>query len=614
MERAKEKTRIKKRLSLGSLSAIVLSLGLVVLGQGIVYGVVSLFLTASNTKLSLLDLVSLIQNLPYYGLVPQIIGVVLLTYLLVRSRFQIDTPHLKKQVIKPSIFMGIFIILVSSIFLSAPIVRSEAIATSTYYLQTPLPIASTYVGQYDNNSYFIISGDNWKTFEQSPNVTQIEQDALASVSSGNIWSEDIAFNYNLTIPLNVTWTENLNGLTRVFCDAANNQGSPYTISIDKVNSGYYLAQDSANRYVNNWSSTNASCTIQRAINALPSTGGRIFFKNGVYNITNQLSTLSTQKSVVLEGESTGWFGLGQGVQLEATAPMNGSTYLIFGNAQSTNILSLGLDGNSLSEGAHLTNWDDSIKNSAVSHCTIGLVVGSNTWISDNWIEYNTIYGIYVSYASDGYIWIENNIFYNPPPCSYGIYIQQSGTETNRGQIWLQNNRFFNEPTAIDSYGNVTSIYSNGNSFTNQTSEAFKIEGVVRNFKSVGDTLEGGSITKHFLYVTSTGIINSGVVDDASIRNITSTPFMNQGTAAINFGIIEGFVTSNGGSTTNTTATTCIINHGLAGTPNAAITASFNDTGITGYTITSVTSTQLIFTIQGTPTGNYTCYWHAEYHP
>ena len=63
---------------------------------------------------------------------------------------------------------------------------------------------------------------------------------------------------------------------------------------------------------------------------------------------------------------------------------------------------------------------------------------------------------------------------------------------------------------------------------------------------------------------------------------------------------------------NTTATTCVITHGLFSTPQTVI-ASGNDTAL-HYATTAISSTQITFTISGTPGGNWTVYYFARYEP
>ena len=83
-------------------------------------------------------------------------------------------------------------------------------------------------------------------------------------------------------------SKNVNGLKRIFCNAVNSQGNSYTISTDKVNSGYYLVQDSTGRYINGWQSTSSENTINSALNNCTN-GGSVYVSSGSYsaNITVQ---------------------------------------------------------------------------------------------------------------------------------------------------------------------------------------------------------------------------------------------------------------------------------------------------------------------------------------
>ena len=74
----------------------------------------------------------------------------------------------------------------------------------------------------------------------------------------------------------------------------------------------------------------------------------------------------------------------------------------------------------------------------------------------------------------------------------------------------------------------------------------------------------------------------------------------------------GFKTENYVSGSNTTATTIVINHGLAAAANYVF-PSFNFTGWTSHTWTS-TATQVTVTVTGTLPANWTCYIYAVYKP
>lgn len=46
-------------------------------------------------------------------------------------------------------------------------------ALKPYVLETPLPIADFYIGQYSNGSYYAINGSNWNTFVVSTNTSYV---------------------------------------------------------------------------------------------------------------------------------------------------------------------------------------------------------------------------------------------------------------------------------------------------------------------------------------------------------------------------------------------------------------------------------------------------------
>lgn len=74
----------------------------------------------------------------------------------------------------------------------------------------------------------------------------------------------------------------------------------------------------------------------------------------------------------------------------------------------------------------------------------------------------------------------------------------------------------------------------------------------------------------------------------------------------------GLVTENWVSGANTTATTIVISHGLASTPNWVF-ASFNFTGWTSWTWTA-TTTQITITMTGALPASYTAYAYVKYDP
>jgi len=107
------------------------------------------------------------------------------------------------------------------------------------------------------------------------------------------------------------------------------------------------------------------------------------------------------------------------------------------------------------------------------------------------------------------------------------------------------------------------------------------------------------------------------VHDNSIRTTTypayfTAPIINSGGSTNKFLNNMGFVTENWVSGANTTATTIVISHNLAGTPQYVF-ASFNFTGWTSWTWTA-TSTQITITVTGTLPASYTAYAYTKYDP
>ena len=64
------------------------------------------------------------------------------------------------------------------------LVGQASISTTNYYLDTPLPLASFYVGRYSNGSYFAINGTNWDNFLVSTNASYVFQSILDAAPNG----------------------------------------------------------------------------------------------------------------------------------------------------------------------------------------------------------------------------------------------------------------------------------------------------------------------------------------------------------------------------------------------------------------------------------------------
>jgi hypothetical protein len=122
-----------------------------------------------------------------------------------------------------------------------------------------------------------VNGQLW--FYQT-NVTRVEENVLGNMSTGTVWMNSL-HNYSLSVPETVTVTESMNGLERKFINAADSQGSPYTITIDTVQSGYFNVQDANGRIINSWSSTNRTAAAESLTN-YASVGASVVASQGVY--------------------------------------------------------------------------------------------------------------------------------------------------------------------------------------------------------------------------------------------------------------------------------------------------------------------------------------------
>ncbi|MFA5307459.1 MAG: hypothetical protein WC365_08480 [Candidatus Babeliales bacterium] len=112
------------------------------------------------------------------------------------------------------------------------------------------------------------------------NITRTEENVLGNLTAGALWMNAL-HNYSLTVPESVTVTESKNGLERKFISSSDSQGSPYTITVDNVQSGYYNVQDSNDRIINSWSSTNRTAAVESLTN-YASAGASVVASQGVY--------------------------------------------------------------------------------------------------------------------------------------------------------------------------------------------------------------------------------------------------------------------------------------------------------------------------------------------
>lgn len=94
-------------------------------------------------------------------------------------------------------------------------VRSTGIATGSYYLDTPLPIADFYVGEYSNGTYFAINGSNWQNFLRSENASYVLNMVSGNMTTGKaiIGTGTFSLDSVWTIRTNQTWQGMGRGIT-----------------------------------------------------------------------------------------------------------------------------------------------------------------------------------------------------------------------------------------------------------------------------------------------------------------------------------------------------------------------------------------------------------------
>lgn len=540
-----KQVKISKRLSLSSLSVMALSAVLIVFGQGIAYYSISGIMQLFSVKLQVPEIVFWLRNMPYFGLIPQAIGATILLFFIFRSRLQVNMPLLKKQLLRVFAVSSVFAMVAVCAFVSTPLVNAQLIDTSQYYLQVPLPLASMYVGEFSNNICFCINGSNWQDFYQNSNLTLVEQTALSDTPSGNIWSQDLAFNYNLTIPANVSWTENLNGLQRVFVNSANSQGAPYTISVDNMVAGYYLCQDSAKRYINDWGSTNAGTVIQTAINSTAAGGGGLV-KLGIGKFTVTSSLLLNQAyGVQLVGS-----GFDPVLVNSTIIYSNNCNIINVTNSQKNLISNLVLEGNY----------------GGISHTYDGIYT-DGTAAMDLHVE--DVYLLYIS---------EFGINYHASHCTFqNVFVEFSNQAFNiAGSLgYFQNCYGFSDTNGLQISGIANTLvssyeYNTGGTGTNGTGSignSFIINGGTRN-TLIGCKSDHASCSGVIFYSGTYNIIQGMQIYDAGER-------IDNVFAAVEF---------QGTATYNTITGTDII--GTLGSNNTAYGFDFNGTSVDYNTISA----------------------------
>lgn len=305
-------------MGLGSIAALTALFLLITFSGALTYSVGLYFI--ANVSMTETLLQTTLNAIVYVPWIIRAFAVAAVSLIIFRSHLKVDSTLVKRQLCK--------VAMISAIALSAlllcgavepAIVRAEtftAHGTDTYLSQPP-SFFDWFIGKFSSGTYFAINGSNWNdpvnvySWQISPpwvayksNATALQEQCLSSLTYGVVYGKEVAFNYSaLNIPANVSYTESVNGRQRTFINSTNTEGSPYTISVGSgADTSYYFAQDSADRYLESWSSTNASYVINSAKDALTAsrTSVETIKIKGSYILTNSILFDSTDSYTYLD--------------------------------------------------------------------------------------------------------------------------------------------------------------------------------------------------------------------------------------------------------------------------------------------------------------------------
>lgn len=236
------------------------------------------------------------------------------------SRFQVDRQQVKHDMRKVKVAFALtacVLMVVSMVMVQSA--NANSMATTGYYLATPYSPYDWLVGRFSTGLIYAINGSSWANMMTWPtpaawsslagNNTGVVDATLTATSAGTIYLKEVAFDYALTIPANVQVIENVNGLTRTFVASSESTGSPYTISIDTVNTTYYMCQDSAGRFLDTWTSLNASSVFWNSL----ANNTKIIIASGTFTAAAGSDLIGTDSPMYFEN-TTIW-GSGKGITI-----------------------------------------------------------------------------------------------------------------------------------------------------------------------------------------------------------------------------------------------------------------------------------------------------------
>lgn len=185
--------------------------------------------------------------------------------------------------------------------------------------------------------------------------------------------------------------------------------------------------------------TNCTAAIQAAIDSLPNNaqdgcGGAIFFPNGIYKVTSQLSVINKSNlRIVGEGFSGSWNSTDYGVTLQGTGSFTG---IQFTNSVGCTVESIQMKGfgSALDFNACLgfrvlnCNFRENEIGATFFGNGVGIVQG-------NFVRGNTVAGLRFLKSSGDTVVTQNDIGANP----YGIYVKSGGLHIHNNMIFYSNN-------------------------------------------------------------------------------------------------------------------------------------------------------------------------------
>jgi len=423
---------------------------------------------------------------------------------------------------------------------------------------------------------------------------------------------------------------------------------PTEILIEPVSyvteASYVVSEDGTTTYMRNgtsgeipWESTDSSAILQACIGNLTS-GGIIFIKQGDYTLTATLTV--TTSGIIFRGEGDSYDAT-TGTTLRLANNVNGDIIDFSGTIMGCGVYQIHFEGTRSQQTAghaiHLTNTDFT----RIIDCGFNQVKDAAIFIDTGcqviWVERCQMMNIEVNWGAYGAITIFGSdcvVSRNTVTSfKHGIYDGSGFNEIIDNQVYLCTNMGIylygatgddvsgnrcntNEQSGIAVYASTNNTINDNRCLDNDQAVSGTDGGIRLWGPSTYNTLTGNSCWDRQGTPTQTyGIILSAGADNNEVlaNNVQNNKLGGMSVSGANNEISHniGFVTENYISSTNTTATTFVFNHDLAGTPDFVF-CSFNTTAITGYSWTA-TSTQITVTVTGSGLPEImACYCEAIY--